>query len=609
MENYIVSARKYRPDTFESVVAQKALTTTLKNAINSGKLAHAYLFCGPRGVGKTTCARIFAKTINCANPTSDGEPCNECESCRSFNEQRSYSIYELDAASNNSVEDIRSLNEQVRIPPQVGHYKVYIIDEVHMLSQAAFNAFLKTLEEPPAHAIFILATTEKHKILPTILSRCQIYDFSRIESSDIIAHLSNIADKENIHTEHEALRIIAQKSDGCMRDALSLFDQMVSFTQGNLTYAKVIESLNVLDYEYYFRIAEHIITNETAQALLLFNEILVKGFEGNIFVEGLASHLRDLLISSDSCTLPLFEGSDELRGRYTEQAQKFTPKLLYRAIKLCNDCSMNYRTSRNKRLLVELTIIQLTQLTQDDGDEIGGRGPMQLKPIFNKQHKASNTHTGTSQTPVQQPLTEKKAVQQQPIINNTTKESESSTLQKGRPESMRPVPPAKGAGFGGMFRSTMSTQTQHSEIKKADASITSTGKSDLHAQEEIQQTSTRLTNENLRQAWMSFAMKLPENERALADRMKIITPTLQDSTTFTIAVDNQLVADMFQKESARIIKGMMFEQGDTKLRMKIEVNKIVVQRHIYDRTKQYEILKEKNPIIERLRVRLNLELS
>ena len=320
MDNYIVSARKYRPDTFDTVVSQKALTTTLKNAINSGKLAHAYLFCGPRGVGKTTCARIFAKTINCEHLTPAGEPCNECESCVSFNQQRSYSIYELDAASNNSVEDIRSLNEQVRIPPQLGRYKVYIIDEVHMLSQSAFNAFLKTLEEPPAHAIFILATTEKHKILPTILSRCQIYDFSRIEVADIVAHLQSIATREGINAEHEALRIVAQKSDGCMRDALSLFDQMVSFTQGNLTYANVIDSLNVLDYEYYFRFADYMLSGSTAQALLLFNDVLIKGFEGNIFIDGLASHLRDVMVASDEITLSLFEGGEELAARYSSQA-------------------------------------------------------------------------------------------------------------------------------------------------------------------------------------------------------------------------------------------------------------------------------------------------
>ena len=382
MENYIVSARKYRPDTFESVVSQKSLTTTLKNAIQTGKLAHAYLFCGPRGVGKTTCARIFAKTINCQALTADGEPCNECESCRSFNEQRSYSIYELDAASNNSVEDIRSLNEQVRIPPQVGKYKVYIIDEVHMLSQAAFNAFLKTLEEPPAHAIFILATTEKHKIIPTILSRCQIYDFSRIDAPDIIAHLQNIAGKEGINTEYEALRIIAQKSDGCMRDALSLFDQMASFTQGDLTYNKVIESLNVLDYEYYFRLTDFILENKISQSLLLFNEVLNKGFEGNIFIEGAASHFRDLLVNSDEATATLFEGSAELRNRYIEQAKKCKPQMLFKAIKLCNNCCMNYRTSRNKRLLVELTLIELVQCGDGDSDDGSGRRPKVLKPIF-----------------------------------------------------------------------------------------------------------------------------------------------------------------------------------------------------------------------------------
>lgn len=372
MENYIVSARKYRPDTFETVVAQKALTTTLKNAIQTGKLAHAYLFCGPRGVGKTTCARIFAKTINCLNPAAGGEPCNECESCRSFNEQRSFSIYELDAASNNSVEDIRSLNEQVRIPPQIGKYKVYIIDEVHMLSQAAFNAFLKTLEEPPAHAIFILATTEKHKIIPTILSRCQIYDFSRIDTADIVGHLQSIAEKEGIKSEFEALRIIAQKSDGCMRDALSLFDQMVSFTQGDLSYSKVIESLNVLDYEYYFKLTDCILEAKTSQALLLFNEILSKGFEGSIFIEGVAAHMRDLLVNGDPITAPLFEGSDELRKRYVSQAARCNPKMLFRAIKLCNNCELNYRTSRNKRLLVELTLIQLSQLTTSDESEDGG---------------------------------------------------------------------------------------------------------------------------------------------------------------------------------------------------------------------------------------------
>ena len=364
MENYIVSARKYRPSTFESVVGQRALTTTLKNAIATQKLAHAYLFCGPRGVGKTTCARIFAKTINCMTPTADGEACNQCESCVAFNEQRSYNIHELDAASNNSVDDIRQLVEQVRIPPQIGKYKVYIIDEVHMLSASAFNAFLKTLEEPPRHAIFILATTEKHKILPTILSRCQIYDFNRISVEDTVNHLSYVASKEGISAEPEALNVIAMKADGGMRDALSIFDQVVSFTGGNITYKSVIDNLNVLDYEYYFRLTDCFLANKVSDALLLFNDVLNKGFDGSHFITGLSSHFRDLLVGKDPVTLPLLEVGASIRQRYQEQAQKCPLPFLYKAMKLCNECDLNYRISKNKRLLVELTLIQVAQLIQ-----------------------------------------------------------------------------------------------------------------------------------------------------------------------------------------------------------------------------------------------------
>ncbi|MBR2638820.1 MAG: DNA polymerase III subunit gamma/tau [Bacteroidaceae bacterium] len=602
MENYIVSARKYRPDTFESVVAQKALTTTLKNAILSGKLAHAYLFCGPRGVGKTTCARIFAKTINCEHPTADGEPCNNCESCVSFNQQRSYSIYELDAASNNSVDEIRSLNEQVRIPPQLGRYKVYIIDEVHMLSQAAFNAFLKTLEEPPAHAIFILATTEKHKIIPTILSRCQIYDFSRIESVDIISHLQGIAKNEGINAEHEALRIVAQKSDGCMRDALSLFDQMVSFTQGDLTYAKVIESLNVLDYDFYFRFTDYMLSGKTSHALLLFNDILSKGFEGNIFIEGLASHFRDLLVASDEVTIPLFEGDQELCARYTAQARSIASKKLFKAIKLCNDCSMNYRLSRNKRLLVELTIIQLTQLSSDDSEEAGGHGPKQLKPIFNKQQEvpvapaaqANVSNIKSSQAVVEQP----KMVVDSPIVTSQPKEK--PKVVSGRPESLRVQP--QGKTTLGMFRSTMSAQKSDTApiINKVNIEV---------AVSDTEQKRKYISDEELSRAWMSFALSLPENERALADRMKIMHPVMHDENSFDISVDNQLVADMFDKESKRIIEGLADGLGGVRLRMGVTVNKVVVQRRVYDRTKQFEMLKEKNPVIGKLREALGLELS
>jgi DNA polymerase-3 subunit gamma/tau len=363
MDNYIVSARKYRPATFRSVVGQRALTTTLKNAIASNKLAHAYLFCGPRGVGKTTCARIFAKTINCFHPAEDGEACNVCESCIAFNEQRSYNIHELDAASNNSVEDIRTLIEQVRIPPQIGKYKVFIIDEVHMLSAAAFNAFLKTLEEPPHHAVFILATTEKHKILPTILSRCQIYDFNRINISDIVEHLQYVASQEGVETEPEALNVLAQKADGGMRDALSIFDQVVSFTGGHVTYQAVIDNLNVLDYEYYFKIDEAILSNNVADALLTLDDILKRGFEGHNIVTGLASHLRDLLVCKDPGTASLFDVGSSIKERYVDMAKRMDMEFLYRAIELVNDCDLNYRASKNKRLSIELTLILLCQLS------------------------------------------------------------------------------------------------------------------------------------------------------------------------------------------------------------------------------------------------------
>ncbi len=363
MDNYIVSARKYRPSTFKSVVGQRALTTTLKNAIASNKLAHAYLFCGPRGVGKTTCARIFAKTINCLSPLADGEACNTCESCVAFNDQRSFNIHELDAASNNSVDDIRSLIDQVRIPPQIGKYKVYIIDEVHMLSSAAFNAFLKTLEEPPHHAIFILATTEKHKILPTILSRCQIYDFSRISINDTVEHLKYVASQEGVNTELEALNVLAQKSDGGMRDALSIFDQVVSFTGGNVTYRAVIDNLNVLDYEYYFKLTEAILTNNVVDSLLILNDILNKGFDGHNIVTGIASHFRDLLVCKDPRTAELFEVGASIRERYVTMSQRCPNEFLYRAIEITNECDLNYRVSKNKKLLVELTLIRLCQLS------------------------------------------------------------------------------------------------------------------------------------------------------------------------------------------------------------------------------------------------------
>ena len=362
MENYIVSARKYRPQTFESVVGQKALTETLRNAILSGHLAHAYLFCGPRGVGKTTCARIFAKTINCLNPTETKDACNECESCVAFNEQRSFNIHELDAASNNSVDDIRALIEQVRIPPQLGKYSVYIIDEVHMLSSGAFNALLKTLEEPPSYAIFILATTEKHKVLPTILSRCQVYDFARITIQDIIQYLQFVAKQEGITASEEALNVVAQKADGGMRDALSIFDQLVAFCGNEITYENVIEVLNVLDSDYYFQVVDKALQKDTKGLLLLLNEILQKGFDAGNFVNGLAKHVRDVLVSKDPSTIALLEVPETMQKRYAQQAQQSTDSWLYTVLDLLNTCDIQYRTAKNKRLLVELTLIKIANI-------------------------------------------------------------------------------------------------------------------------------------------------------------------------------------------------------------------------------------------------------
>ena len=386
MDNYIVSARKYRPMTFSSVVGQDSLTTTLKNAVRTGKLAHAFLFCGPRGVGKTTCARIFAKAINCENPTSDGEACNECESCRAFNEGRSMNIFELDAASNNSVENIKTLMEQTLIPPQTGKYKVFIIDEVHMLSQAAFNAFLKTLEEPPAHVIFILATTEKNKILPTILSRCQIYDFERMTVPEIVNHLTMVADKEGITCEEEALNVIAEKADGGMRDALSIFDQVSSFCQGHITYEKVLQDLNVLDADNYFKIIDLSLENKASDIMVLLDGIIQRGFDGSNVVNGLASHVRNVMMAKDEQTLRLLEVSESQRTKYKEQAKKCPLPFLYKALKILNECDVQYRQSSNKRLLVELTLIRVAQLTQPDDTDVpaGGRSPMRLKSLFKK---------------------------------------------------------------------------------------------------------------------------------------------------------------------------------------------------------------------------------
>ena len=554
MENYIVSARKYRPSTFESVVGQRALTTTLKNAIATQKLAHAYLFCGPRGVGKTTCARIFAKTINCMTPTADGEACNQCESCVAFNEQRSYNIHELDAASNNSVDDIRQLVEQVRIPPQIGKYKVYIIDEVHMLSASAFNAFLKTLEEPPRHAIFILATTEKHKILPTILSRCQIYDFNRISVEDTVNHLSYVASKEGISAEPEALNVIAMKADGGMRDALSIFDQVVSFTGGNITYKSVIDNLNVLDYEYYFRLTDCFLANKVSDALLLFNDVLNKGFDGSHFITGLSSHFRDLLVGKDPVTLPLLEVGASIRQRYQEQAQKCPLPFLYKAMKLCNECDLNYRISKNKRLLVELTLIQVAQLTTEGDDVSGGRSPKQtIKPVFSQPAAAQPSQVASASSVQQAPVHSSPAS----VTANVTPNRQPQMATTARPVSPSATnttssAPLPGAGIPSVAKEerkvpVMKMSSLGVSIKNPQRDQAAQNATVAHVPRVQQPEQDSNFNErDLNYYWQEYAGQLPKEQVAIAKRMQVLRPVLlNNSTTFEIVVDNEIAAKDF----------------------------------------------------------------
>lgn len=531
MDEYIVSARKYRPMSFDSVVGQQALTTTLKNAVKSGKLAHAYLFCGPRGVGKTTCARIFAKAINCEHPTTDGEACNECESCKAFAEGRSYNIFELDAASNNSVENIKSLMEQTRIPPQVGRYKVFIIDEVHMLSTAAFNAFLKTLEEPPAHVIFILATTEKHKILPTILSRCQIYDFERMTVPNIISHLKNVAEKENIQYEEEALAIIAEKADGGMRDALSIFDQAASFSQGNITYQKVIEDLNVLDTDNYFNIVSLALENKVSEIMVLLNDVLNKGFDGGHLVNGLASHVRNILMAKDAQTLPLLEVSQQQRQRYQEQAQKCPTRFLYNALQIMNRCDVEYRQSSNKRLLVELTLIQIAQITQKDDDvPASGRSPKRLKSLFKnlilkaQQKPAPQVVGSLKHNDEAHRSDDRKAVanpsQALPSASVTPVSRPAAKVMSGLPKSINLG--ALSMSFDNLLKSDKKkTQEDEPEITNKDENET-------------------FTQQELVVRWRAMCTRMPDKMQALAQRMKNITPTITEFPNIQVLAENNI---------------------------------------------------------------------
>ena len=587
MEEYIVSARKYRPTSFDTVVGQAALTTTLKNAVKSGKLAHAYLFCGPRGVGKTTCARIFAKAINCQHPTAEGEACNECESCQSFNEQRSLNIFELDAASNNSVEHIKTLMEQTRIPPQLGKYKVFIIDEVHMLSTAAFNAFLKTLEEPPAHVIFILATTEKHKILPTILSRCQIYDFERMTIRNTIDHLKHVAQQEGISYEEQALAVIAEKADGGMRDALSIFDQAASFCQGNITYDKVIEDLNVLDSENYFKIIDLSIDNKVSDIMVLLNTVINKGFDGGLLIQGLAKHVRNVLMARDPQTLPLLEVSDQMRERYQEQAKKCQIPFLYDALKLMNQCDINYRQSSNKRLLVELTLIQIAQITQpaEDGASVG-RKPRRLKSLFKTLMQQQKPKTTAPQVAAAKPaVSTSKAGEIASASVASTTSNASNTSQTSKPNLT-----LSNIGFSWSKLRNKGEKTTKGGMQVIPGSINlPTGQNN--------ETNAEFSQTDLEFQWMSMCNRMPQKFSGIATRMKNMNPLITDFPAVEVVVDNELLKQQIEDIQGSIAKTLQIYLHNNNIKLSVRVAEQKEKVKILSRKEQYDQMAEKNPAV------------
>ena len=593
MEEYIVSARKYRPTSFDTVVGQQALTTTLKNAVKSGKLAHAYLFCGPRGVGKTTCARIFAKAINCLTPTEDGEACGNCESCQAFNEQRSFNIFELDAASNNSVEHIKTLMEQTRIPPQVGKYKVFIIDEVHMLSTAAFNAFLKTLEEPPAHVIFILATTEKHKILPTILSRCQIYDFERMSVRDTIDHLKSVANKEGISYEEEALAVIAEKADGGMRDALSIFDQATSFCQGNITYQKVIEDLNVLDTENYFQIVDLAVTNKVTEIMVLLNSIINKGFDGGLLIGGLAKHVRNVLMARDAQTLPLLEVSDQQRERYQQQAAKCPIPFLYKALQLMNQCDINYRQSSNKRLLVELTLIEIAQITQPDEGPANGRKPRRLKSLFKQLTQSVQPKKAAPQVAAAEPIVSKNP--DTPITQNSPSTSPSPRTTSSRPQLKSSV--------------TFSWNNLRSMSKPKKMHIIPGTLSEDDPNAVPKDERQEFTQQELELQWMSMCNRMPQKLSGIATRMKNMNPTITEFPAVEVVADNQLALEQMEEIKGSIVKTLQLYLHNKDITLTLRMAERQEHVRILSRREQYELMEKENPSIGKLRELLGLELA
>ena len=613
MEQYIVSARKYRPQTFMSVVGQAALTATLKNAIANNHLAHAYLFCGPRGVGKTTCARIFAKTINCLNPTANGEACNECESCKAFNEQRSFNIHELDAASNNSVDDIRNLVDQVRIPPQIGKYSVYIVDEVHMLSAAAFNAFLKTLEEPPAHAIFILATTEKHKIIPTILSRCQIYDFNRITINDTVAHLQYVAKNEGVEAEDMALNVIAQKADGAMRDALSIFDQVVSFCGNKITYQGVISNLNVLDYDYYFRLVDALLQNRVPEALMIFDEVLSKGFEGQHFVGGLSSHLRDLMVSRDEMTLPLLEVGESIAERYKEQSKRCELWWLYKALEYANDCDLAYRASRNKRLLVEVMLIRVAGLIS---------GGVQSKKVEPELPLIAVAPTPGGQNNSQQSTvnSQQSTVYSQPVLtptpsgtppksggeyvgSQTIANPQSNAAQAEKPVVVAaPIVVQRPKVVSVSLKPTATNEVSQLPQKQE---VTTEAVSSTPIVQEVKQND--FSNDDLVRAWRLYAKKI-EGELHTSNTMHNFLPTKVDASSVIVKLINTMQLEALTRHKRTLEQFLANELGNSGITMQFVVEEQTEQPIFLTKDENFKRMQEINADFKLLKNELGLEL-
>ena len=619
MDNYIVSARKYRPATFKSVIGQNALTTTLKNAISNNKLAHAYLFCGPRGVGKTTCARIFARTINCFHLTPDQEACNSCESCVAFNENRSYNIHEMDAASNNSVEDIRDLIDKVRIPPQIGKYKVYIIDEVHMLSTQAFNSFLKTLEEPPKHAVFILATTEKHKIIPTILSRCQVYDFNRINLSDIVEYLTYVAGQENVIVEEEALNIIAQKADGGMRDALSIFDQTVSYTSGNVTYQAVIDNLNVLDYEYYFKLTDAVLQGSVVDCLLIINDILNHGFEGQHIISGMASHFRNLMISKDPRSAMLFEVGQSIKKRYIDTAKLCSNELLYKGIEIANECDLNYRISKNKRLLLELAFIRMCQLSGGVAGEDNSK-PTSIKKIDASQttrthvpEKAKESVVTKSQVEINVTKTEEPVVRRAELENNESRLTERDPhyvptqkeqhIEKSPQKVNEPVKESPDSG----------NRPRTFSIANHGVSITTVDDEKKNEAESPQQTNNNkrnnsFTEEALIDAWKSYTESLSE-EKLLKNTMTIYLPKLVSDSLIEVLVNTDMNKGYLESNMRAILNWLQNELQNDLIDMKIDISETIVNTKAFTSQEIFQEMSEQNPALSKLRDQLGLEIK